>query len=152
MWKCKWGCDLFHHRAALSGGGKPASAASSKVLSKQISDVIASINEPRTQSFAGLGRVVVVLRRGRNQGWTKSCEAQSHETDKCRVSGCVKTSTQRKRKQISEVGDVQVSDVQRPKPNVHKVLQLLQVTFGGLCQMQLRFRRSNLKFVFPSGS
>lgn len=147
MWKCKWGCDIFHHRAAL-WVDKPVNAASSKVLSDQISDVITSINEPRTQSFGRLGGE-------RNQAWTKSCEPQSHQVDKCCVlcSGCVKTScTQRKRKQISEVGDVQVSDVQRPNRDAWKALKLLRVTFGGLCQIHLNFKCANLKSVFTAGS
>lgn len=148
MWKCKWGCDIFHHRAA-SSVDKPVNAASSKVLSDQISDVITSINELRTQSFGRLRW------GGRNQSWTKSCEPQSPQVDKCCVlcSGCVKTScTQRKRKQISEVGDVRVSDVQKPNHKAWKVLKLLRGSFGGLCQIRWSLKCADLKFVFAAGS
>lgn len=54
MWKFKWGCDIFHHRSA-SSADKPVNAASSKVLSDQISDVITSINEPGTRLWSAQG-------------------------------------------------------------------------------------------------
>lgn len=50
MWKCKWGCDIFHHRSALSGD-KPANAAGSKVLSNQISTVITPVKPAENWEF-----------------------------------------------------------------------------------------------------
>lgn len=106
MWKCKWGCDIFHHRAALSVG-KPVNTGCSKVRSDQISSVITSIKELRTQSFGRLGGE-------RNQARAVSHWVIRSINVACCVQGVWRlNSTQRKRKRISEVGDVQVSDVQR---------------------------------------